>query len=263
MEDHRERHVQNRCDLELSLSELVTLAKTYRKGWLRKKVSCEKLLVEHAKARAVSRFERCLEAHEDGGADVAGALKYLLDRVRAEELSTDWGLLETNLVCDAHRFLFRMSPFPKGMTPAGQLSEKPRCATDLRGNLHWYPVPMDMNVALTSLLDRYNGRYDACRGAYDFALFDTCSWLFCHFLALHPFADGNGRLCHILCSYAAMGHQPFPVAVCEEEDYLSALMLAQQTDDLGPLTVCVARSTCRAWQSFSHDVDCSTVPHDS
>ena len=152
--------------------------------------------------------------------------------------------------CDTHRVMFHKTSFPNGMTPPGQLSHRPRYC-NLRGDVrHWYPVPDDMSEALGALLDCFNARYDSCRDMYDLALFCTCAWLISHFLALHPFADGNGRLAQILCSYVLAEHQPFPMPVCDAAHYLPSLLKAQSTGDIDALAACVAQSSCLAWKKL-------------
>lgn len=235
---------------EMTLRQLIDLANLYRDKWLLQRVCHEEASVRVAEDKAVSRFAQSVEIREDKGADLVGAWYYLVNRVRNQENPADWGLLETSLVCDVHRVLFGKTTLPSGKTPPGQLSDRPRF-TDVAGRKrHWYPRPTDMSVALATVLDIYNAKYDSCRGMYDVELFRSSAWLICHFLALHPFGDGNGRLCHILFSYAMAEYQPFPVPVCEVNNYLAILLDAQETGEIDSLAACVARGTCCAWESF-------------
>lgn len=232
------------------LEHQVTLARAHRDNWYTTRDNIVNARIRYAKVNTVRWFEKCVAARESIGADLVAAWQYVLNRVRNTERAMDWGLLETSLVCDTHRAMFENSSFPTGMTPPGELSDRPRYS-DLEGRTrHWYPVPKDMGEALASLLDSYNTRYDSCRGRYDAELFRTCAWFLCHFLALHPFADGNGRMAQLLCSYAMAQHHPFPVPVCDENDYLPSLLEAQSTGNLDALATCVASSVCRAWQIF-------------
>ena len=121
----------------------------------------------------VKRFEQCVSEKEDIGNNLTAAWHYLVNCVKTTECPTDWGLLETSLVCDTHRVMFQL--FPKGLTPPGKLSSRPRYCNLDDGNRQWYPVPDDMGEALTSLQDSYNARYDACRHQND--LFRMCAWL--------------------------------------------------------------------------------------
>ena len=92
---------------------------------------------------------------------------------------------------------------PKGSTKPGEFSTKPRY-TEFNGEHYDYPEPEDMEKAVYNILDMYNNWFDLCTKADledfdDFYLFKTCAWLLFELLDLHPFADGNGRLCRILC----------------------------------------------------------------
>ena len=199
----------------------------------------------------VKRFEQCVSEKEDIGGNLTAAWHYLVNRVlKTTERPTDWGLLETSLVCDTHRVFQR---FRKGLTPPGKLSSRPRYCDLDDGNRHWYPVPDDMGEALTSLLDSYNARYDTCRHQND--LFRTCACLLSSFLVLHPFADGDGRMAQVLCSYALFQ----PVPVCNEDDYLPTLLEAQSTGKLVALTNCVARSLRRLERVFRCYIACETM----
>lgn len=239
-----------------SLEFQVTLARRYRDDWFKITDQFENGRILRAKNKMVEWFEKCVTAKEDVGADLTVAWQYLLERVQNTERPMDRGLLETGLVCDTHRAMFQKNPFPMYMTPPGALSSRPRYC-DLHGRArHWYPVPNDMSEALASLLDSYNARYDSCRDGYDTEFFRTCTWLLCRFLTLHPFADGNGRMAQLLCSYAMIQHHPFPVPVCYEYDYLPTLLDAQSSGNVDALAACVARSVCRAWRTFDDFLRC-------
>lgn len=234
-----------------SLEYYVKLAQDYKNEWSATRLSIDKTRIECAQNKSVFDFEQRVAAREDTGADLRTAWHFLIGRVRDTERTTDWGLLEVSLVCDTHRAMFQDNSFPAGMTPPGELSQRPRYCDLPDGTRLWYPVPDDMEEALASLLDYYNTRYDSRRDRYDLSLFRTCASLISHFLALHPFADGNGRLAQVLCSYALAEHHPFPVPVCDADNYLSRLMESQSSGDVDALAACVAQSSCRAWQTFT------------
>lgn len=241
--------------IPFSFADRVELAKAYQNEWLARRVYLDHANVRLAVGLSVSHFVDRVGAREDPGGSLKKAWDYILERTRSEEQQENWGLLESTLVCDTHRVLFEETIVPPNMTRPGHLSNRPRYA-DVKGYArHWYPVPEDMDSALVSLFDEYNVRYDSCRGAYDKELFLTCAWLTCRFLALHPFGDGNGRLCQILCNYAMTEYHPFPVAFCDTDDYLSLLIKAQATGNVLPLATNMALSTCLAWQSFMNTVN--------
>ena len=56
------------------------------------------------------------------------------------------------------------------------------------------------------LLDKFNSLCEDSQNESDeekevYKLFKTCSWFVFEMLDLHPFGDGNGRLCQLLCGY--------------------------------------------------------------
>ena len=240
--------------IPLSFTDQVKLAKTYQNEWLTRRVYLDPARIRHAIELSVYQFVNRVGVREDPKGSLKNAWEYILNRTRSEEPKENWGLLESTLVCDTHRVMFKETIVPQNKTSPGQLCNRPRYA-DLKGYArHWYPVPEDMDSALVSLFDEYNMRYDRCHDVYDINLFLTCAWLTYRFLALHPFGDGNGRICQILCNYAMAKYHPFPIAFCDTDDYLSLLISAQTTTNVLPLATNMASSTCRAWQLFMNTV---------
>ena len=92
--------------------------------------------------------------------------------------------------------------------------------TNFEGEWYEYPYHPDaeqMENEVTRLLDGCNERFDLCtkhlkHGVKDFDdfyfLFKTCAWLLFELLDLHPFGQGNGRLCRILSSYLLSTFSP-------------------------------------------------------
>lgn len=241
--------------MESKFAEGVAKADCYRRRWLD-----EKVIGLWDEQKTVAAVERCtlkflekVKKREDVDGDVRGALEYILTRTRSEEEEKNWGLLETTLVCDTHRVLLGGLDKTRRHV-AGRLSDRPRYVVREGGAKHWYPCPDDMGVALTSLVDEYNIRYDRHRCTYEDML-ETCAWFTFRFLSLHPFGDGNGRLCQILCNYSMSLHHPFPVAFCDTDEFVSSLIKAQDSGDILPLAVDIATTTRLAWRSFLGDDD--------
>lgn len=97
--------------------------------------------------------------------------------------------------------------------------------TNFEGEWYEYPYLPDaeqMENAVTRFLDGCNRRFDLCtkhmkHGLKDFDdfyyVFKTCAWLLFELLDLHPFGEGNGRLCRILSNYLLSTFSPFPTPV--------------------------------------------------
>ena len=98
------------------------------------------------------------------------------------------------------------------------MNNKRRIA-EYNGEIYEYQNPENMKIALNNSLDKYNFLFDSCTKHelqnFDdyYYLFKVCAWLLVELLDLHPFSDGNGRLCRILCSYSLSSFSPFPTPV--------------------------------------------------
>ena len=153
------------------------------------------------------------------------------------------------------------------------MSTNPR-VTEFNGDIYHYPTPEDMESAVSNLLDKYNFLFDSCTkgesGLKDFddfySLFKTCAWLLFELLDLHPFSDGNGRLCRILCSYSLSKLNPFPTPIynvwtdSSKDDYIKALVEARMSPGRHPcaLTTMIIESSYYGWQSFFRALDDET-----
>ena len=163
-------------------------------------------------------FPRPLSLEEQETINMRNAYENLLAKIKREELDRDYGLLETSLLKEIHRVILQDIPLPKGFTKPGKMSNKPR-VTEFRGEIYYYANPEDMESAVDNLLDKYNFLFDSCakdeltnfEDLCDF--FKTCAWILLELLDLHPFSDGNGRLCRILCSYSLSKLNPFPTPI--------------------------------------------------
>ncbi|PFX15646.1 Fido domain-containing protein [Stylophora pistillata] len=145
------------------------------------------------------------------------------------------------------------------------MSNKAR-VTEFKGEIYHYANPDDMESAVINLLDKYNFLYDSCfkeKGGRDedidvYSLFKTCSWILFELLDLHPFSDGNGRLCRILCSYSLSELNPFPTPIYNvwrnscKGDYIEALVEARMSPDRHPsaLTTMIIECSYYGWEKF-------------
>ena len=126
------------------------------------------------------------------------------------------GLLEKSMLQEAHFLAVEGVATKKGRTKPGVFSNKPRFTT-YKGEVYWYQHPEDMTVAVDLILDRMNSLVtDSKHKSDDEAkiggIFKSVAWLAFELLDLHPFGNGNGRLCRVLCSYilSSLTSTPFP-----------------------------------------------------
>ena len=193
------------------------------------------------------------------------AYENLLAKINREERASDYGLMEVSLLEETHRLILQDIPLPKGFTKPGRMSNNPR-VTEFKGELYHYANPEDMESAVSNLLDKYNFLCDSythgkgeLKDFDDFySLFKTCAWLLFELLDLHPFSDGNGRLCRILCSYALSKLNPFPTPIynvwtdSSKHDYIEALVEARKSPGRHPcaLTTMMIECSYYGWKRF-------------
>ena len=211
-------------------------------------------------------LKRSYSKSEQETLNLRKAYEYLLDKIQREERPSDYGLMETSLLQETHRILFQDVPLGHGHTKPGTFSNQRRF-TNFEGEWYEYPYLPDaeqMENAVTRLLDGCNKRFDLCtkHGLKDFDdfyyLFKTCAWLLFELLDLHPFGEGNGRLCRILCSYLLSTFSPFPTSVYNvwtdstKYDYQKALYDTRKTVERHPtaLTTMIIECSYHGWKNF-------------
>ena len=210
-------------------------------------------------------LKRQLSINEQETINLRNAYEYLLEKINREEQASDYGLIEVSLLKETHRILMEGIDLPKGSTKPGEFSTERR-HTDFNGVRYFYPhypEPGDMERAVYEKLDMYNNWFDLCTKAdledFDdfYYLFKTCAWLLFELLDLHPFSDGNGRLCRILCSYVLSKFTPFPTPVynvwtdSKKHHYKQALVDARQSGrHPTALTTMIIECSYHGWKKF-------------
>ena len=200
------------------------------------------------------------------------AYKYLPIKIKTEEKPSDYGLLEVSLLQGLHRIILKDVPRTKGFseTPSqpGEFSKERRFTTYKR-EVYEYQYPEDMTKAVNELLDTYNPLFERCTKhgleKYEnyYSLFRLCSWLLFELLDLHPFPDGNGRLCRILGSYLLSFFSPFPTPIynvwtqSSKDDYRDALVDARNSETRHPcaLATMIIECSYHGWKNFFHEID--------
>jgi fido (protein-threonine AMPylation protein) len=204
------------------------------------------------------------------------AYKYLLSEVKEVENGHDelakeqhevrkefYGLLTVFIVKNAHKLILKDIELKKGTTKAGEFSNQERYV-DYNEKRYYYRKPDNMEDEVWKFLDIYNElisrrvkkEKDAKVRVYN--MFKTCSWLLFELLDLHPFSDGSGRLCRLLCSYALSSMTPFPTPIynvwskSKKCDYYDALVNAREVQARRPtsLTTMIIENNYFGWQEF-------------
>ena len=145
-------------------------------------------------------------------------------------------MLTPDILCDVNRELV-YSRYPKD-SQAGPDSESqappgyPKDAGKFRESMVWtlrpdnqyhhYPNYLFIDTHINDILDNHNMHFD--HYLYNMKhsnsvseeekityLVKCAAWLFCRVITLHPFCNGNGRLCRILANDVLMEMAPFPV----------------------------------------------------
>lgn len=288
---------------EVPISEMITKIMDFHKKWEEAKCTYDEKLVQEVQNRFLVQFifhvnmeeekgfgtfeetegflnsfyarggilQRSLSINEQETINLRKAYEHLLEKINREEQASDYGLIESSLLRETHRILMKDIDLPNGKTKPGEFSSAQRCV-EFNGELYkypHYPNPGDMENAVYKLLDKYNDMFDLCTRdglkKFDdlYYLFKTCAWLLFELLDLHPFGNGNGRLCRILCSYALSKLNPFPTPVYNvwtescKDDYRQALVDTRKSEGRQPaaLTTMIIECSYYGWGKFFEALD--------
>lgn len=128
------------------------------------------------------------------------------------------GLLTVPVVCDLHTTLLRGL---KSSSDGGKIREKGggrgKVLTEYNG-IHIYPDAELVEDAFYCIIDQHNihmknWEKDGISLEQTVYIFKCAAWLFLKLILLHPFFEGNGRLCHLLANYVLSLITPFPVPI--------------------------------------------------
>ena len=142
-----------------------------------------------------------------------------------------------------------------------------RRSTEFDGEIYEYPIPDDMEKTVSTLLDQYNSLLVSVKSEEDEVtkmekLFKVTAWVTFELLDLHPFSDGNGRLCRLFASYTLSTFTPFPTPIYNvwtdsaKDDYKRALVEARKSKSRHPasLTTMIIECNWKGWESFMKQV---------
>ena len=202
------------------------------------------------------------------------SMTYLED-IREERLRQGASLIESILltsesVLQAHRKL------TVGLIDRpGKLRNEHTYAGTPGGGKFYYDPPQLVSCSLDVIIELYNALLSDLTDEQDSPnfsrkLFNLAALLFVKLVTVHPFEDGNGRLCRLLVNHVLSAVTPFPVPLYVEDGvrshrtYVSAIMAARDMsdakltrivspNDLSALSIDSAWQTWRALFSKSED----------
>lgn len=152
------------------------------------------------------------------------------------------GLLTVQQICDIHKILLSGLRILQG--DEGNLRKTAVYTEQANGDIHWYPEPGQIEAMIYGAIDEHNIHMEYMPPVTSMEtriqyIIKSAAWLLARFVTIHPFGDGNGRLCRLLANYVLSLVTPFPVHVyqtanVEREVYLNAIIQCED-DDSDPL----------------------------
>lgn len=202
-----------------------------------------------------------LSQEEQESLNLRDAYVYLLNE--AERDKDCHGLLEESMLREVNKIILRNIPLAKNSTKPGVFSNKPRMTT-FNGETYFYQQPEDMMSAVCTLLDRFNSLLTHSLNLPSTEeqienVFKSVAWLAFELLDLHPFSDGNGRVCRLLCSYVLNVICPFPSPIynmyseSSVQDFEQTLVKTRQSVERKPegLTTMIIESNWAFWKKLN------------
>lgn len=165
---------------------------------------------------------------------VAETIKMLCDyRIELMEYGSVLRYSTVPLICKIHRSLVDR-PDAGNFRVCEAYTDRPD------NSRHYYPTVYDIEHSLYGVVDVHNQHMEFY---YENMKSETlenkltyiikcAAWFFCRVISVHPFGDGNGRVCRLLANDVLMELTPFPVLLYNvgnvtKDQYFNAIIQSQ------------------------------------
>ncbi|MBR0265288.1 MAG: Fic family protein [Prevotella sp.] len=117
-----------------------------------------------------------------------------------------------------------------------------------------YMSYQEVPARLAAFCEELNKRRKAIDSADVAAVYDLSFWAHFELVAIHPWADGNGRTCRLLMNLLQWEFDVLPTKVLKEDkaEYIQALIDTRESEDLNIFLDCMVRLHC---QHLQHDIE--------
>lgn len=111
-----------------------------------------------------------------------------------------------------------------------------------QGPVHAGPYSFPSHECIPSGMDKILSDYNKKAADPNHDMYDLASWLLLKFVTLHPFEDGNGRMCRLLWCYSLMKDGlPFPLTISSghpgaHHHYVKEIQADRRSKERGHLT---------------------------
>jgi fido (protein-threonine AMPylation protein) len=184
-------------------------------------------------ARGVAAWEKVIAAREPvvrrSFEDALRAYDFVLDLATTRTDVSEKAIREIHELICAGQETYRVvtsAGWQDRPLPKGEYKETPNNPTSRRtGEIHAYTPPIDVSVEMRRLVDEL--RSDAFVAAHPIL---QAAWAHYAFVAVHPFADGNGRVARALASVYLYRRPGVPLVIFadQKDAYLDGLEDADQ-----------------------------------